>query len=368
MPEIPSADVTILKGHTSEVFACAFHPTRPDVLATGSGDGTGRIWRLNERTASGDTACAVLRHAAARKDKDVTRDVASLDWSPSGTSLATGCYGGRARIWSAEGALQQVLAGHTQPVLALQWSPNSSYVLTGSVDKTAIVWDASSGSLSQHFAFHSAAILDVDWQSDTHFAACGSDKSITLCALGERAPVRTWVGHGDEVNAIAWSPARTVLASASDDGTAKLWSTSPGAGADKDGGCVATLSGHSKSVYSVEWAPTGEGSRNASRDALLATASLDSTVRLWDPATGKCRSTLARHAAMVYTLSFSPDGEYLVSGSTDRSVYVWRVRDGSLARSYTAPSGVYDVSFSAGGDRVSAACANGAVAVLDLRM
>lgn len=51
---------------------------------------------------------------------------------PSGTNLATGCYDGRARIWSAEGALQQVLAGHTQPVLALQWSPNSSYVLTGS--------------------------------------------------------------------------------------------------------------------------------------------------------------------------------------------------------------------------------------------
>lgn len=135
------------------------------------------------------------------------------------------------------------------------------------VDKTAIVWDASSGSLSQHFAFHSAAILDVDWQSDTHFAACGSDKSITLCALGERAPVRTWVGHGDEVNAIAWSPTRTILASASDDGTAKLWSPS----ADKDGGCVATLAGHGKSVYGVEWAPTGEGSRNASRDAVLAT-------------------------------------------------------------------------------------------------
>lgn len=91
-------------------------------------------------------------------------------------------------------------------------------------------------------------------------------------------------------------------------------------------------------------------------------------MKLWDPATGKCRSTLARHAAMVYTLSFSPDGEYLVSGSTDRSVYVWRVRDGGLARAYTAPSGVYDVSFSASGDRVSAACANGAVAVLDLRM
>lgn len=90
-------------------------------------------------------------------------------------------------------------------------------------------------------------------------------------------------------------------------------------------------------------------------------------MKLWDPSTAKERVTLARHSAMVYAMSFSPDGEFLVSGSTDRSVYVWRVRDGGLVRSFSAPSGVYDLAFNATGDKIAVCCANAAVAVVDLR-
>ena len=129
------------------------------------------------------------------------------------------------------------------------------------------MWDAASGTMTQQFAFHSAPVLDVDWASDEQFAACSSDKTITLCSTEERAPLRVWAGHTDEVNAIQWSPSRAVLASASDDMTARLWSPS----ADKDSGAAATLAGHKKSVYTVKWAPTGEGSSNAGKDASLAT-------------------------------------------------------------------------------------------------
>ena len=97
-------------------------------------------------------------------------------------------------------------------------------------------------------------------------------------------------------------------------------------------------------------------------------ASLDSTVKVWDPATGKERFTLSRHSAMVYAMGFSPDGEYLATGSTDRSVYVWRARDGALVRAFAAPSGVYDLSFNATGDKVAVCCANAAVAVVELRL
>jgi transducin (beta)-like 1 len=107
----------------------------------------------------------------------------------------------------------------------------------------------------------------VDWQSDTTFASCGSDRLVHVCALGANTPVRTFAGHVDEVNAIQWSPAKTLLASGSDDGTARLWSL---ATSDADG-AVAVLSGHKKTIYSLEWSPTGEGSRNPGKDSLLAT-------------------------------------------------------------------------------------------------
>ena len=90
-------------------------------------------------------------------------------------------------------------------------------------------------------------------------------------------------------------------------------------------------------------------------------------MRLWDPSTVQCVATLARHTAMVYSVAFSPDGEYLASGSSDRNVLIWSARDGSLVRSFTAPAGVFEVAWSASGDSLAAACANAAVSVLHLR-
>jgi transducin (beta)-like 1 len=140
------------------------------------------------------------------------------------------------------------------------------------VDKTTIVWDASTGAAGQQFSFHTDAVLDVDWVSDSTFASCSSDKTVVVCSLGERAPVRSFTGHTDEVNAIQWSPDKSTLASCSDDGTARLWSLggSGGGTADK-GGCVAVLSGHTKPIYSVKWAPTGPASSHPDRSVMLAT-------------------------------------------------------------------------------------------------
>ncbi len=129
------------------------------------------------------------------------------------------------------------------------------------------MWDAANGTAAQQYAFHTDAVLDVDWASDSTFASCSSDKTIVVCTLGERSPTRNFTGHTDEVNAIQWSPDKALLASCSDDGTARLWS-----GSDKGGsGCVAVLSGHTKPIYSVKWAPTGPGSAHPDRPALLVT-------------------------------------------------------------------------------------------------
>lgn len=76
--EIPPSRVTVLRGHESEVFICAWNPTH-DLLASGSGDSTARIWNL-QGTREPEM---VLRHCIRRGDTQVpsNKDVTSLDWN-----------------------------------------------------------------------------------------------------------------------------------------------------------------------------------------------------------------------------------------------------------------------------------------------
>jgi transducin (beta)-like 1 len=362
------------------VFVCAFSPCpaastvgggggaaaagadNVQVLATGSGDGTVRVWTLTRQPdaagaaapstslAQRTTASSVVLHHGASVGQDAASsamgasavDVSCLDWTADGKALATGSYDSRVRLWNpSSGDLLAVCAGHAAPILCVRFSPDGSRLVSASVDKTAIVWSALSGQPQQQQAFHTAPVLDADWQTNNVFASCSSDGTVLLCQVGDRAPLRSWTGHRGEVNAVRWDPAKTRLASCSDDGTARIWL--PSAASPE---AARVLQGHSAALYSLQWAPRGEGSRNPDKGPLLATASFDASVRVWDPETGECRFVLAGgHSGMVYSLAWSPDGDYLASGSADRSVNVWSMRDGSLVRSYTGPSGVFELDF-----------------------
>uniref|UniRef100_W5K1R5 Transducin beta like 1 X-linked n=1 Tax=Astyanax mexicanus TaxID=7994 RepID=W5K1R5_ASTMX len=261
--EIPASKATVLRGHESEVFICAWNPVS-DLLASGSGDSTARIWNLSENSNSSSTQL-VLRHCIREGGQDVpsNKDVTSLDWNSDGTLLATGSYDGFARIWTKDGNLASTLGQHKGPIFALKWNKKGNSILSAGVDKTTIIWDAHTGEAKQQFPFHSAPALDVDWQNNTTFASCSTDMCIHVCRLGSDRPLKTFTGHTNEVNAIKWDPSGTLLASCSDDMTLKIWSL-------KQDSCVHDLQAHSKEIYTIKWSPTGAGSNNPNANILLA--------------------------------------------------------------------------------------------------
>ena len=70
----------------------------------------------------------------------------------------------------------------------------------------------------------------------------------------------------------------------------------------------------------------------------------------------------------VYSVAFSPNGEYLASGSFDRCLHIWSVRDGSLVKTYRGSGGIFEVCWNSTGDKVASCFSNNTVCVLDFRM
>ena len=129
----------------------------------------------------------------------------------------------------------------------------------------------------------------------------------SLPDLADPALLRVLTGHTGAVSAVVVASDGSWLATASTDGTARVWD--PATGRER-----AVLKDHAGWVRAMVVAPDG---------SWLATADDDGKIRLWDPATGRQRTMLRGHIGAVREMVVAPDGSWLASASTDGTVRVW---------------------------------------------
>ena len=135
------------------------------------------------------------------------------------------------------------------------------------------------------------------------------------------------------------------------DDTIRLWDVGTGR-------VIRTLTGHTDWVRSVSFSPDGQ---------TLASGSVDDTIRLWDVGTGRVIRTLTGHTSWVRSVSFSPDGQTLASGSSDDTIRLWDVGTGRVIRTLTGhTSWVRSVSFSPDGQTLASGSLDGTIRLWDV--
>ena len=129
-------------------------------------------------------------------------------------------------------------------------------------------------------------------------------------------------GQKYNINGISWSPDGKLIASASKDETIRVWDLE----ANK---ILQTLKGHQSEVCNVVWAPDGQK---------LASASRDNTVRIWEVGAGKLLITIRGHKRDVFDVVWSPGGEMIASASLDGTVRIWDTETWDLNQIFTVHS------------------------------
>ena len=183
------------------------------------------------------------------------------------------------------------------------------------------------------------------------FAIGDSIGGIRLFRLQDKQPYLHFKGHGKDlwVTAVVFSPDGKLLASSSMDNTVKVWDTATGE-------CLKTFVGKEKWIWTVAYSPDGQ---------TVASGGDDNLVRLWNIDTGECQ-ILKGHDAWIWSVKFHPSGDLLASAAYDRTVRLWNIATGKCRILKGHQNIVLSVDFHPDGEILASSSADNAIKIWDV--
>ncbi|HZR18800.1 MAG TPA: WD40 repeat domain-containing protein, partial [Verrucomicrobiae bacterium] len=347
-------------------FDLGFSP-EGGLLAVGEGDGTLSVWDLSSQQL-------------VRSIQTLQIAVWQIAWSPDGRQLATAGSDQTVRLWDSSDLKEiRVFRGHRSEVWCLAFSPDGRRIVSGSKDQSVRIWSLAPAGEEQPMSTTIAFWAWPIFSSDSHYLAAGqqngvgvwrardgqsvccltnttdplafsddnnglwvsAEGAIELHSLSTRGIVRSLCATNADLGAVrahdVWRRGQ-LLALGYSNGQIALWDLSCGVQ-------LRRWTAHPGNITAVSFSPDGE--------QLLSTSEQDRTAKVWDVHTGRLRHGLEGHKLGIFGAAFSPDGKLLATASPDDTCRLWSASTfepvGVLGRHR---SGAYSVSFGASGRNV----------------
>ncbi|XP_022092797.1 periodic tryptophan protein 2 homolog [Acanthaster planci] len=287
-------------------LTCADYHKKNHTLVTGFESGTFHLHELPEFN---------LIHSLSISNQCV----AAVCFNQPGDWIGFGCSGlGQLLVWEWQSecyVLKQ--QGHHNNMNCLDFSPDGQLIVTGGQDGKVKVWNTSSGLCFVTFSEHTASIAGVTFSGKAGKVVVSSslDGTVRAFDLNRYRNFRTFTSpHPAQFACLAVdSSGQLVAAGAQDSFEVFVWSM-------QTGRLLEVLSGHEGPVSSLSFSSVAD---------ILASASWDKTVKLWNIYAHKA----ARETLQVLTdglaVAFSPDGQQLAVATLDGQISFWNVQTAS---------------------------------------
>jgi len=244
-------------------------------------------------------------------------DIEWISWHPKGSVLLAGSRDCTCWMWSVpKGKTMQCFAGHTGPLTCGGFTPDGKVVVTASEDGTLKAWNPKTGAAKTTFRdkpgscdFHDAPVTCMAIGADSKTVLTGGvDHKIILSNLVSGKVLQVFEGHEDGIESVSVCAAMPLAASASLDGTVRVW--------DLEEGTERLQVPHRAGATIVRWHPLLP---------VLFSGSLDRTVQVSDGRDGAILHVFTGHCDSVLDLAVNPAGEVLLTGSDDQTARLFRL-------------------------------------------